>query len=137
MVSQKVAVTSEDGKQVGSHFGKTPYFVVFTVKDGEVVNRELRQNTFTTHARGTHGADEQRGHGQGGHSCGSGIVKGLSDCQTLICGGIGQGAIHTLQNAGMQIISTKYLSVDQSLKAYLDGQLNQEAEPCRDGKTQH
>lgn len=134
MVSQKIAVTSEDGKQICSHFGRTPYFVIFTVKDGEVVDRELRQNTFTTHARGTHGAGEPGGHRQGGHSCGSGIVEGLSDCQVLICGGIGQGAIHILQNAGMKIISTSDTSVDQSLKAYLDGQLNQEAEPCLDAK---
>lgn len=138
MDSYKVAVTSEDGKRVCMHFGQSPYFVIFTIQNNEVVDRELRQNTFTNHMRGKNGphAHGQHGHGEhghgGGHSCGNVIKEGLSDINALICGGIGQGAIYRLQKAGVRIFSTQHPDVDASLQALLNGQLSEGAEACKD-----
>lgn len=33
---ERIAVATRDGKSVNAHFGKTPFFFVFDVEDGEI-----------------------------------------------------------------------------------------------------
>ncbi len=38
----KIAAITEDGTNISQHFGRAPLYVVVTVKDGKIVNRETR-----------------------------------------------------------------------------------------------
>jgi len=131
----KVAVASEDGNSIARHFGRTPYFAVFTIENDEIVEKELRSNTFTPHTQnsqkgGQHNHAEGGGHG-GGHRCGSQVIDGLSDCQAVICGGAGMRIVDALKNANIQMIITHYNGVEDSIKAYLAGGLQSSMEPCQ------
>lgn len=53
----KIAVASDDGKIISSHFGRTRGFVIFDVEGKEIKSREYLPNTFTGHARGMHERD--------------------------------------------------------------------------------
>ena len=58
----KVAAITDDGKNISLHFGRAQYYLVVTVEDGVIVDRELRvvveqgQAVFADH----HGIDNQR-----------------------------------------------------------------------------
>lgn len=48
----KIAAITEDGKTISNHFGRAPYFLVATIEEGEIVQRELRDKL--SHAQFRH-----------------------------------------------------------------------------------
>jgi predicted Fe-Mo cluster-binding NifX family protein len=123
----KIAVVSEDGATISQHFGRAPYYVVLTVEDGKVVDREKREKTAHGH-----------GHDHGGHVHVEGEVHGfdaasqdvhsrmaapISDCQLLLARGMGMGAFQSLTQAGIQPIITDIAAIDEAVAAYLAGTL--------------
>ena len=66
----KVAVATEDGKLISAHFGRSPYFAIYEIENGNVVKKDMRQNTFTGHFRGA------KHHGHSQHERGSGDEQG-------------------------------------------------------------
>ena len=60
----RVAVASNEGTRIASHFGMTRGFAVFQIEDGRANHEEFRPNTFSGHARGI-GARQVAAIGQG------------------------------------------------------------------------
>lgn len=80
----KIAITAENG-QVFQHFGRTPEFAVFEVVDGKVASESLISS------------------GGSGHGALAGILA-ENGVETLICGGIGAGAVNALSSFGISVI---------------------------------
>jgi len=99
----KIAVTYENG-QVFQHFGRTRNFKLYTVEDNHVINREILEITGE------------------GHGALAGILK-AHGVNTLICGGIGEGARTALVNAGITLYPGVSGDADSRLAALLDGTL--------------
>lgn len=98
----RYAITYEN-HEVFQHFGKTPAFLLLDVEDGQVV-----QHVVSTNGKG--------------HGALAGFLK-EHDVNTLICGGIGQGARDALATAGIALIAGASGDVDVVLKHLLDGTL--------------
>ena len=64
----KLAVVSDDGVVMSQHFGRGPYYVVFTIEGGKIVDRETRSKAYHHHGAGPehHGEAEHGGQGQHG-----------------------------------------------------------------------
>lgn len=103
----KVAVTYDRG-QVGQHFGHTEQFKVYEVEDNRIVSSSLI------------------GTGDAGH-CALGGFLGQQGVEVLICGGIGQGAVHALEAAGIALYGGTRGDVDEVVSAYLQGMIEQQA----------
>lgn len=99
----KFAVPYENG-EIFQHFGKTKTFKVYEVEDGSVVSTELLD-----------AAGE-------GHGALAGQLGNMG-VQTVICGGIGEGAQTALAEAGIEICSGAQGDADQAVEAYLNGEL--------------
>ena len=99
----KIAVTYENG-QVFQHFGHTEQMKVYTVEDGEI---KLSQVISTN---GT------------GHGALAGFLSELG-VDTLICGGIGGGAINALAQAGIKLCAGVAGDADAAVKALISGEL--------------
>jgi predicted Fe-Mo cluster-binding NifX family protein len=41
-LTMKIAVITDDGKTISQHFGRAPYYLVLTIEEGKIVNREMR-----------------------------------------------------------------------------------------------
>ncbi|TLN08200.1 cupin domain-containing protein, partial [bacterium] len=65
----KIAVITDDGTTISQHFGRAPYYLVLSVENGQIIQRELREklghNQFSAephheehHHQGEHGHDE-------------------------------------------------------------------------------
>ncbi|MFR5781914.1 MAG: NifB/NifX family molybdenum-iron cluster-binding protein [Oscillospiraceae bacterium] len=80
----KVAVAYDEEEMIFQHFGHTERFKLYEIENGEVVSSELVD---------TAGA---------GHEALAAFLAGLG-VQTLICGGIGSGAVQALDAAGIQV----------------------------------
>ena len=113
---QKIAVVTENGRQISSHFGMAPAYRVYTVEDSRVIAEEERAKPHHTHH-----PDHSGGHE--GHGLHEDMFAPISDCQVLICGGMGTPAYQKAETAGLQVVLTGGEMLT-AVEAYLLGQLN-------------
>jgi predicted Fe-Mo cluster-binding NifX family protein len=112
----KIAVASDDGTSIASHFGKTRGFLIFDIEDGAVTKREYIQNTFTGHARGLSGADHSADrHGP--------ILQALQGCQAVIAHGMGRRMYDDLRAAQIEAFIVKETQADEAVELYLQNRL--------------
>ncbi len=100
----KIAVTYENGMVFG-HFGHTAEFKIYDVVDGNVVSSEVVDTNGSGH----------------GALAGFLMQRGVD---TLICGGIGGGAINALSNAGIKVYGGVSGDVDTAVNDFILGRLN-------------
>ena len=99
----KIAVTYENGMVFG-HFGHTAEFKIYDVVDGKVVSSEVVDTNGSGH----------------GALAGFLMQRGVD---TLICGGIGGGAINALSNAGIKVYGGVSGDADTALNEFIMGKL--------------
>ncbi len=112
----KVSVATDDGTVVSQHFGQALYFKIYTLDNSEVVAVEMREKAH--HSHGDHSQEQE----QGIHP-GQLMVQAISDCQVLICGGMGLPAYSRAVNAGIQVFLTNESSIEAAINAYRYGKL--------------
>lgn len=126
----KIAVATEDGKIISRHFGRSPYFAVHEINEGIVVNKEMRQNTFTGHFSGKYHHQNSAEHVPGsgdGHEHHS-VGEGLKDCNVVISNGMGRKAWEDLRNIGIEMIVTDETDIEKAVIMYLAGELKDQTE---------
>ena len=123
----KIAVITENGKTISQHFGRAPYYLVFTIEDGKITNREMRDKMGHQHFVNEEHADD---HGTAGHGMDSSshqkhgqMAEAIKDCQVLLCGGMGRGAYVSMEAFNIRPIVAGILDIEEAVQAYLDGKL--------------
>ena len=111
----KIAVVTDDQITISPHFGRAPYYQVFTIEAGQIVGKETRTKAY----HGQAGEQEMHTH-QHQHG---GMVDPISDCQVMLGRGMGTGAYNALTGAGILPIITDIADIDTAVKAYLAGNL--------------
>ncbi len=106
----KIAIPYEDGK-VFQHFGHAESFKIYETAEKKIVS----SNVIST--------------GDTGHEA---LAKLLSDAgvTALICGGIGDGAIAALTNAGIVTFSGVSGDADEAVKRFLNGEIKEAGANC-------
>ena len=99
----KIAVTYEN-EMVFQHFGHTAEFKIYEVVDGKIVNSEVVDTNGSGH----------------GALAGFLMQRGVD---TLICGGIGGGAINALSNAGIKVYGGVSGDADTAVNEFVIGKL--------------
>lgn len=102
--TMKIAVTYENG-QVFQHFGSASQFKLYEIAQGKIVSSSVI---------GTDGK---------GHGALADFLKSR-DVDTLICGGIGEGAKHMLSEAGISLYGGVTGDADAAANAFLNGSLS-------------
>jgi len=123
----RVAVVTDDGKTVSSHFGRATHFLVATVEDGKIIGRELREKLghgrFANEPHEPHHSGQPHGMGpqaQGRHAQ---MLEPIADCEALLCGGMGYGAYENVKQRGIRPVVTDIADVDQAVIAYAEGRI--------------
>jgi predicted Fe-Mo cluster-binding NifX family protein len=128
----KIAAITEDGTTISQHFGRAPYYMVLTIENGEIVDRELRDklghNQFTPgEGQGEHHSDAHHevGHGlnPGSHDKHVRMAESIADCEALLCRGMGMGAYQSMQVLGIRPVVTDISSIDEAAQAYIQGSI--------------
>jgi len=125
----KIAAITEDGITVSQHFGRASLYVVATVENGEVINKETRDkaghHTFTTnqsqHPETAPG--ERHGYDAGAQSRHATMAETISDCQVLLAGGMGWGAYEGMKSYNIEPVVTDIKNIDEAVKLYLEDKL--------------
>lgn len=106
----RVAVTYENGT-VFQHFGHTGQFKIYDVTDHEITGAQVVDTMGS------------------GHGALAGFLAS-HEVDTLICGGIGGGAINALAEAGIRLFGGVSGSADEAVEALLAGNLDDNPSVC-------
>jgi transcriptional regulator with XRE-family HTH domain/predicted Fe-Mo cluster-binding NifX family protein len=127
-LNMKIAVITDDGKAISQHFGRAPYYMVLTIEEGKITNREMRDkmghNQFSNqpHAE-EHQPGEEHGCGAGSHDKHVSMAEAIADCKVLLCGGMGMGAYNSMIQLHIQPVVTNLQDIDEAAQAFIDGKL--------------
>jgi len=123
----KIAAITDDGKTISQHFGRAAHYLVATVEDGQITARELREKLGHSHFSNEPHEPETPGqpHGfspasQDRHTR---MAQAITDCQALLCRGMGSGAYYSMQQQGIIPVVTDIVSIDEAVIAYASGQI--------------
>ena len=119
----KIAVASDDGLSISTHFGRSAGFVIFVAENDEIVKSDYRQNTSGHHHEGecNHEQGHEQPHGQHSHN---GFLSSLDGCDVIICRGMGRRAIVDLKANGIAVaITSEPVDVATAAKLYAQGKL--------------
>ncbi len=123
----KIAVISEDGFTISQHFGRAPLYVVLTIEEGKIVDKETREkaghHTFAGHTAPNLEHGERHGYDAGAAVRHADMAEAISDCKLLLAGGMGWGAYESLQSYGIEPIVTDVKGIYDAVLLYLKGKL--------------
>ncbi len=127
----KIAVITDDGKTISQHFGKASHYLVLTIENNKVTDREMREKLGHNHFSGeeheehhgeNHGLDEAH------HERHAQMAGTISDCQVLICGGMGRGAYESMRRINITPVVTDVHDIDTAINQYIEGSLIDQTE---------
>ena len=130
----KIAVITEDGKTISQHFGRAPHYLVFTVEEGQITGKELRDKVghrqFAQQDHEHESENDPRGHGFGAHSDAKHVrmIESIQDCEAIIVRGMGRGAYLAMEQANIRPFVTDLADAEQAVKAYMGGTLEDHTE---------
>lgn len=123
----KIAVVTDDGQTISQHFGQASYYLVLTVEDGKITDRELRKkpghSDFKDLPHPVHVPGESLGFDPAAQDRHTLMADAIADTQVLICGGMGAGAFQSLNLRGIEPILTDIPQIEEAVQAYLDGSI--------------
>ncbi len=123
----KIAAITDDGKTISQHFGRAPYYLVATVEDGRIVNRELRNKIGHTQFVNQPHEEEQPGQPHGmdaaSHNKHLQMAEAITDCEALLCRGMGMGAYESMKLLGIRPVVTDIAAIDEAVMAYAGGNI--------------
>jgi len=115
----RVAVASDDGITISSHFGRSAGFIIFDIEDGIPRKLDYLLNTF-----GHHGHGECDHHHEGGHHGHDDFADALQDCQAVLCRGMGRRVVMDLEDRGIKaVITLQEIEAEAAVRLFAQGQL--------------
>lgn len=123
----KVAAITDDGKTISKHFGRAAYYLVATVENGAITSSEMRDKlghshfSNQPHEEGEHG--EAHGMDSASHNKHLQMSEVISDCEALLCGGMGMGAYQSMISRGIKPVVTEIDDIQEAVMAYAQGRL--------------
>jgi predicted Fe-Mo cluster-binding NifX family protein len=123
----KIAAITDDGSTISQHFGRAAYYLVATVENGQIINRELRHKIGHAHFVNQPHAEEQPGqlHGMDAvsHNKHVQMADAILDCEALLCRGMGMGAYESMKACGIRPVVTDIAAIDEAVLAYQQGNI--------------
>jgi predicted Fe-Mo cluster-binding NifX family protein len=96
----KVAIAIDNRSNLSAHFGRSPAFLIFDVEQGQIQKREIRVNDQAQPAVRQDLCHEPPGAPSHDHNR---FVSLLGDCGAVVGLGMGAGARHALESAGIRV----------------------------------
>ncbi len=118
----KIALITDDGANLSKHFGRATHYLVVTIEDGIIIERSMREKLGHGHFAPGEAREEHHDH-QGDPHRHNSMLQPISDCEVLICGGMGQGAYGSVKAFNIRPILTDLTEINTILAKFISGKL--------------
>jgi predicted Fe-Mo cluster-binding NifX family protein len=124
----KIAAITDDGKTISKHFGRATHYMVITVENGIILDREMREKIGHAHFQGEHDhhhneAGERHGYGPAADNRHGRMAETIVDCEAVLCGGMGMGAYENMKTRNIRPVVTDITDIDEAIMAYANEQI--------------
>ena len=124
----KIAAITDDGSTISQHFGRAPSYLVLTIEGGTIVGRELRDKLGHSQFHDEPGHDHHEGQGRHGYGPAAEdrharMSEAITDCEALLCGGMGRGAYESMRQRNIRPVVTEIHDIDEAAVAYATGRI--------------
>jgi len=123
----KIAAITDDGTTISQLFGRAQYYLVVTVENNQIIDRELRNKLGHVHFVDQHQEAEQSGQPHGmdavSHNKHLQMAEAIDDCEALLCRGMGMGAYESMKTRGIRPVVTDIAAIDEAVMAYVKGNI--------------
>ncbi|NOX90247.1 MAG: hypothetical protein GXO77_14620 [Calditrichaeota bacterium] len=111
----KIAVGTDDKATIRSgHFGKSKYYRIFSVENGEIISEEIRENPFAAQD------DSEHHHGRGQN-----IIRLLKDCNVFMAKSMGMHSVPGLVQKNIQPVIARSSDIRSTVEKYISGDLEE------------
>ena len=131
-----IAIATDDGATVSSHFGRALFYEVLRFSDGKMIKRERREKAghhSFGHAEGEH---EHHG-GEAADQRHQTMVSPVLDCQAVIVRGMGQGAVEHLRRSNLVPVLTELHTIEEVIGAVAADSLDSDPRRIHQHHGQH
>ena len=122
MKNATLAIATDDGRTVSSHFGRAQFYEVVKMSGGNVQSRERRPKPGH-HAAGQENHELRQASGESHEQVHQSMVAPVMDCDAVIARGMGEGALQHILHAHLTPIVTGLPSIDEVIAAVASGAL--------------
>ncbi|HOK08895.1 MAG TPA: NifB/NifX family molybdenum-iron cluster-binding protein [Candidatus Hydrogenedens sp.] len=125
----KVAIPTNDKKNISAHFGRTKGFLIVDIENGNIVNEEYIPNTITGHAQHPHDIEHSQPHShEHNHSIDTHeqVAQQFANIDVVIAGGMGYGMKSRFESANIRTIITSEKDIKTALEHFINGTLKNE-----------
>ncbi len=122
----KIAVATDDGTSVAGDFGTARQYLVFTMQDGQITERELRSKAVDARPVASEEAPRDPHDRFAGHRVGPGprsrydeMAAAVGDCEAVLAREMGTGALRAFRGYGIEPVVTDERGAEQAVLRYL------------------
>jgi predicted Fe-Mo cluster-binding NifX family protein len=119
----QIAIVTDDGVNVSSHFGRAPFYEVVEMSDGKVIKRERREKAGH-HVFASEEGSPEHNESQGRQHRHQAMLSPIMDCQVVVVGGMGQGAANHFREANLTPVLTGLRTIEEVIHAIASGSLD-------------
>jgi len=128
----KIALITDDGKTISQHFGRAQHYLIATIENGQIANREMRDKLGHSHFANQPHEEEKPGQPHGmdadSHNKHLQMTESIADCEALLCRGMGRGAYESMKVRNIRPLVTDIVSIDEAIMTYIDGNIEDHIE---------
>ena len=121
--SGKIAFATNDQTSITGHLGRCRSFMIVTIEENKISNKEPRENVFTHHRMHNQDNKHEHHHGEGGGHSHTGLIEGLKDCSYLVSKGGGWRVVEDLKQNNIIPIFTDIDLIDDAANKFINGEL--------------
>jgi predicted Fe-Mo cluster-binding NifX family protein len=123
----KIAAITDNGKTISLHFGRAQYYLVATVENGQIINREMRDKInhaqLQPEGHDHEEAGQKHGYGPVADNRHGRMAESIVDCEAVLCRGMGMGAYENMKARNIRPVVTDIADIDEAVLAYAGGQI--------------
>ena len=128
----KIAAITDDGQTISQHFGRAAHYLVATVEDGKVIDRQMRDKPGRSRFVAQLHEIGHSGQPYGGNTAFQNEhyqwTESIADCEALLCGGMERSVYESMKVRGIRPIVTDIAEIDEAVITYVRGEITDHAE---------
>jgi len=119
----KIAIPSDDGRNISSHFGRCRYFIIYEIEDNRVKSRKVKENVCCPHRSNICPKTVSIQTKEFIETIQNQVVSEIVDCRVMIGRYMNENAVDNLKSHNVKVVLVEEKEAEAAIEKYLMGVL--------------